>query len=67
MKHLFTALNQDDGDEVVLSWGLKEGIEHGRCINTFFAYDTLIRSKQKYYKENYGIVPEFKAGVHLEK
>ena len=53
------------GDEIVLSWSIKEGIEHGRCINTFFAYDTLLKSKSDYYKKKYGINPEFKAGLHL--
>jgi adenylate cyclase len=55
------------GDEVVLSWSIKEGIEHGNCINTFFAYDTLIKSKKNYYEKKYGISPEFKAGLHLGK
>jgi adenylate cyclase len=55
------------GDEVVLSWSIKEGIEHGHCINTFFAYDTLIKSKKNYYNKKYGIIPEFKAGLHLGK
>jgi adenylate cyclase len=55
------------GDEVVLSWSIKEGIEHGHCINTFFAYDTLIKRKKNYYQNKYGIIPEFKAGLHLGK
>lgn len=55
------------GDEVVLSWNIKEGIENGHCIKTFFAYDSLIQSKQKYYKDKYGVIPEFKAGIHLGK
>ena len=55
------------GDEVVLSWSIKEGIEHGHCINTFFAYDALIKSKRNYYENEYGIIPEFKAGLHLGK
>jgi adenylate cyclase len=55
------------GDEVVLSWKIKEGIENGHCIKTFFAYDSLIQSKKKYYKDKYGIIPEFKAGLHLGK
>ncbi len=55
------------GDEVVLSWSIKEGIEQGHCINTFFAYDTLIKSKKNYYQNEYGIIPEFKAGLHLGK
>lgn len=55
------------GDEVVLSWDLKEGVENSHCIKTFFAYDSLIKSKNKYYKNKYGITPEFKAGLHLGK
>ena len=55
------------GDEVVLSWALMEGVENGHCIKTFFAYDSLIKSKYKYYKNKYGITPEFKAGLHLGK
>jgi len=55
------------GDEVVLSWSIKEGIEHGHCVNTFFAYDNLIKSKNNYYQNKYGIIPEFKAGLHLGK
>jgi len=53
------------GDEVILSWNIKQGIENGNCIKTFFAYDALIKSKKNYYQNKYGIVPEFKAGLHL--
>lgn len=55
------------GDEIVLSWNIKEGIENGHCIKTFFAYDSLIQSKKIYYKDKYGMIPEFKAGLHLGK
>jgi adenylate cyclase len=55
------------GDEVVLSWNIKEGMERGHCINTFFAYDEMIKSKRNYYKNKYGIIPQFKAGLHLGK
>lgn len=53
------------GDEVILSWNIKQGIENGNCIKTFFAYDALIKSKKNYYQNKYGIIPEFKAGLHL--
>ena len=52
---------------MVLSWNIKEGIDQARCINTFFAYDTLLKSKKNYYEKKYGIIPEFKAGIHLGK
>jgi len=55
------------GDEVVLSWNIKEGIKNGQCIKIYFAYDSLIQSKKMYYKDKYGIIPEFKAGMHLGK
>jgi len=55
------------GDEVVLSWSIRDGIRNGNCINTFFAYDGLLKSKNTYYKNKYGIIPEFKAGLHLGK
>ena len=40
------------GDEVVLSWNIKEGIKNGHCIKTFFAYDSLIQSKKNIIKTN---------------
>ena len=55
------------GDEVVLSWGFSEGLAHGHCLKTFFAYDSLIHAKKDYYHQKYGIIPEFKAGLHLGK
>jgi adenylate cyclase len=53
------------GDEVVLSWEVENGIIHQNCLNTFYAYDELLKSKSTYYKDNYGVVPEFKAGLNL--
>jgi len=55
------------GDEVVLSWNMEEGIENGHCIKTFFEYDALLQSKKIYYEDKYGVIPEFKAGLHLGK
>jgi adenylate cyclase len=53
------------GDEVVLSWDVNKGIKHQNCLKTFFAYDSLLQSKSDYYKNKYGLVPEFKAGLNL--
>lgn len=53
------------GDEVVLSWDVDKGINHENCLKTFFAYDNLLKSKSAYYKNKYGVVPEFKAGLNL--
>jgi adenylate cyclase len=53
------------GDEVVLSWDVDRGLNHENCLKTFFAYDSLLQGKSEYYKNNYGVVPEFKAGLNL--
>jgi adenylate cyclase len=53
------------GDEVVLSWDIEMGINHENCLKTFFAYEDLLQSKSLYYKNKYGVVPEFKAGLNL--
>jgi len=55
------------GDEVVFEWSIRQGIENGNCINTFYAFDKLLQSKIDYYKNKYGVVPEFKAGINLGK
>jgi len=53
------------GDEIVLSWDIDKGINHQNCLRTFFAYENLLQSKSGYYKNRYGLVPEFKAGLNL--
>ncbi len=52
------------GDEVVLSWKLKKGLKNNNCINAYFAYDKTLNDKSEYYENEYGMVPEFKAGVN---
>ena len=52
------------GDEVVLTWDLEKGIKDNNCLNTFFDFDKVIKDKSSYYKETYGTIPEFKAGLH---
>jgi adenylate cyclase len=52
------------GDEVVLTWQKAKGIAENRCIKTFFAFANVLNSKREYYKKEYGIVPEFKAGIN---
>jgi adenylate cyclase len=52
------------GDEVVLTWDLKNGTMNNNCLNTFFDFDKVLKSKSNYYKGNYDVVPDFKAGIH---
>jgi adenylate cyclase len=52
------------GDEVVISWDYEVGIFENRCIRTFFDIKNCIRDNQEKYLKRYGLVPDFKAGVH---
>jgi adenylate cyclase len=52
------------GDEAVLTWKIKNGIENFNCLKTFFAFDQLLQSRSIYYMSKYGIVPQFKAGMN---
>ncbi|WP_299180687.1 adenylate/guanylate cyclase domain-containing protein [uncultured Aquimarina sp.] len=52
------------GDEVVLSWPYKRGLADNNCVNLFFAFQQRKHAKAAYYLKKYGVVPEFKAGLH---
>jgi adenylate cyclase len=52
------------GDEIVLTWPTNEGIKEHHCIRFFFASQKHFQDRADYYKTNYGVVPEFKAGLH---
>lgn len=53
------------GDEVVLTWRLKSGLEESNCIRLFFLIEEQIRANKDYFQSEFGTVPEFKAGVHF--
>ena len=53
------------GDEVVLMWKKERGLNKLRYINAFYAFKDRIAEKEEYYREEYGLLPEFKAGAHL--
>jgi adenylate cyclase len=53
------------GDEAVLSWQTDEGIENANCIHVYFDFLEILKEKKDYYVNQYGFVPEFKAGVNI--
>lgn len=55
------------GDEAVLTWNLEKGVKNLNCLNLFFEYDNKLKRHSKYYMKKYGVVPEFKAGLHSGK
>ena len=52
------------GDEVVLSWTIENGVRSANCIRCFYSMQEAIQKNSGKYMEAYGIVPEFKAGLH---
>jgi adenylate cyclase len=55
------------GDEVVISWKRKQGLHNHNCIQCFFAMKAALAKQAAKYKEKFGVLPEFKAGLHVGK
>jgi adenylate cyclase len=55
------------GDEVVLTWEVEHGLKNSNCLKTFFMFQESLRKNSGNYLRNFGIKPEFKAGLHFGK
>lgn len=55
------------GDEVVIVWKMRKGIKNANCIRCFYNIREAISNRKDYYLKKYGVVPEFKAGLHCGK
>lgn len=52
------------GDEIIVSWNLKNGLKDNNCIKCFFEMKERFRLQSDSYIEKFGLVPDFKAGFH---
>lgn len=52
------------GDEVIVTWRLDERMSGGRCIDCFFAIADTIARKADFYRQEFGMVPGFRASLH---
>jgi class 3 adenylate cyclase len=52
------------GDEVIVTWPLDHRMSAGRCIDCFFAIADSIAEKAESYRQEFGMVPSFRAGLH---
>ncbi|MCP4136583.1 MAG: adenylate/guanylate cyclase domain-containing protein [bacterium] len=52
------------GDEAIITWKMKQGIKKAYCIQCFFDALEGIENQREMFLGKYGIVPEFKAGIH---
>jgi len=55
------------GDEIVVSWTLKNGLQNNNCMLCFFDMKAAIKRQTEKYNRKFGLLPEFKAGFHLGK
>lgn len=52
------------GDEMIVSWRMEQGLHNADCLQCFFAIQECIESNAETYKQKYGFIPHFKAGLH---
>ena len=55
------------GDEIIVSWKLKNGIQENNCLKCFFAMKESIRDRSEKYQSKFEVLPSFKAGFHYGK
>lgn len=53
------------GDEIVVSWKLKNGLENNNALAVFFEIEKEIQRHKEKYLNKYNTIPEFKAGLHF--
>ena len=52
------------GDEAVLTWTLTKGLQQNHCVHAYFDFQETLDQRSTYYQQEYGLTPEFKAGVN---
>lgn len=67
VKNYNAEIYQYVGDEAVITWKLEDGLADDNCIHFYFAYKEQLLKRTKYYEKNYGLLPQFKAGINCGK
>ncbi|MFC4097871.1 adenylate/guanylate cyclase domain-containing protein [Euzebyella saccharophila] len=55
------------GDEIVITWRVHQNQNIHNCLDCFLAMKKRLKAKSSYYQNKYGVVPTFKAGLHIGK
>lgn len=53
------------GDEAILTWDVESGIRNSNCISLFWDFEKRLNQNREYYTQEYGFIPEFKAGLNM--
>jgi adenylate cyclase len=52
------------GDEIIISWTPSIAQQNANCLKCFFSIRDAIHKKSEYYLRTYGMIPQYKAGLH---
>ena len=52
------------GDEVIITWPEDSGLRNANCIRLVFHFLDNIKLMEQYFEDEFGLTPEFKAGLH---
>jgi len=52
------------GDEITVSWRMSTGLARMNCVRCPMQVRRLFNHRSSYYMGRYGVVPDFKAGLH---
>jgi adenylate cyclase len=64
VKKHFAEIYQYVGDEIVISWSYSIAFDNENCLKFFFACEDKINVKSQLYMKKYGVIPQFRAGLH---
>lgn len=53
------------GDEAVFTWKAAAGLKNARCLRLFFDLERAVAKRADRFRDRYGVVPAFKAGLHV--
>jgi len=52
------------GDEMIVTWELKNGLLDKNCLKCFFLMKEAMEKQSAKFNEEFGVIPTFKAGIH---
>jgi adenylate cyclase len=55
------------GDQVVISWSVKNGVKNANCIRCFYYIKNETENQHEKYLQKYHKVPKFRASIHMGK
>ena len=58
-------VNRYVGDEVILTWKAKDGLDDAKCVEAVFAIAETLEAARTEYQSEFGVAPKFWAGLHV--